>query len=324
MSMNWRGVLAAGAVAGGGLVAACSDSPTGPAPRAALIAKSSFAVGPTNDPTPVATQLKVCKIGDASGTFTVANVEAGIGGTGNPTIYDGDANTTGTQPVTIAPGTVQSPNCVVVAEDFGDASLQKGDFFTLSETAAAGVTKELVSCTINGGANIPCDATFKFFINTAHGYTVLYRNTAPPPPPPPPPALCDFSSFGGFVLSPNNISYGGNAGAIETGQAYGSLNFVNHTTGDQIHVWNVTGYGHPSSGALSGFANSRYASGSGTINGAGSFPVELRFLDNGEPGKNDRVWLSVNGNVLIPEQVVQGGNVQLHDVCKKAPKAEKH
>ena len=320
MSKNWSGVFGIGAVLSAALVAACSDSPTGPASREAFIPRSSFVIGPAANATPVATQLKICKIGTASGTFTITDVGDGKA-SGNPSIVDQDAGTAGNQ-LTLTPGTEQNPNCYVAVEDLGDANQEIGDFFTVTETAAPGVTTEVVSCTINGGAVLPCPTNF--FLNTAHGWTILVRNTAPLPPPPPPPSVCDFSTIGGFALSPNNISYGGNAGAIETGQAYGSLNFVNHTTGDHIHVWNVTGYGHPASGPLSGFASSRYASGTGSINGAGSFAVEFRFLDNGEPGKNDRVWLSVNGNVLIPEQVVQGGNVQLHKSCKKAPKAEKH
>jgi hypothetical protein len=52
--------------------------------------------------------------------------------------------------------------------------------------------------------------------------------------------------------------------------------------------------------------------------------VEWRFVDLGEPGTKDRVYLKVNSVVLIQEQPVRGGNVQLHEHCKKAPKAEKH
>ena len=55
-------------------------------------------------------------------------------------------------------------------------------------------------------------------------------------------------------------------------------------------------------------------------------PVEWRFVDLGEPAKKvgDAVYLKVGDDVLIPEQVVIGGNIQLHAKCKKAPKAEKH
>src|SRR4029434_5393371 len=139
--------------------------------------------------------------------------------------------------------------------------------------------------------------------------------------------VCDFSTFGGFVLEPFNVSYGGNAGIVEDGFAYGSLNFINHSPGDHIIVWYVTDYGHPDTGPLSQFEDSRLAFGLGSVNGGPvDVPVEFRFLDSGEPAKKlgDMVWLSVGGVVLIPEQNVDGGNIQLHKNCKKTPKSEKH
>jgi hypothetical protein len=139
--------------------------------------------------------------------------------------------------------------------------------------------------------------------------------------------VCDFYTFGGFVLLPNNISYGGNAGFASSGFAFGSLNFKNHTNGDHIHVWNVTDYGHPEDGPLSQFEDSRLAFGMASVNGGpANVPVEWRFVDLGEPAKKngDAVYLKVGNTVLIPEQVVIGGNIQMHAKCKKAPKAEKH
>jgi len=89
----------------------------------------------------------------------------------------------------------------------------------------------------------------------------------------------------------------------------------------------VTDYGHPDTGPLSQYEDSRLAFGLGSVNGGPeNVPVEFRFLDAGEPAKKDgdRVWLSVGGVVLITEQEVDGGNIQLHAKCKNAPKAEKH
>jgi hypothetical protein len=228
---------------------------------------------------------------------------------------------------------VTNGTCRVAGLDNGDATAEKGDFYHVSENAAAdpqNTTQELVACVGIDGPS-PCTGVNgynnNYFINSVHGVVVVYANTftAPPPPPPPPTPVCDFSTFGGRTLENNfKVSYGGNAGMAKNGFAYGDLNFVNHTTGDHIHVSNVTGYGHPTSGPLSNYEDSRFATGTGEINESGSFPVEWRFVDLGEPGSKDRVWLKVNGVVLIQEQPVQGGNVQLHDVCKKAPKAEKH
>ena len=319
--MSWKGASAGIAVVGASVVAACSDAPTSPTARTAFVPQSRFAVvGEATIAAPVpATELRVCKAGNVGGNFTITWGPGG-GGTGNPTVIDQNGGAAGNQ-LTLNPGAGGAANCILAAIDQGDAGQSKGDFFTVAEDLAPGVTTQR-TCYINDGNTVPDTCPPNFFINTAHGWTVVFTNTAPEPPD----DACDFSTFGGFVLSPNNISYGGNAGAIVGGQAYGSLNFKNHTTGDHIHVMNVTGYGHPTSGALSGEQDSRFASGKGTINGAGSYDVEFRFLDNGEPGKNDKVWLRVNGNVLIPEMTVDGGNVQLHvrKNCKKAPKAEKH
>jgi hypothetical protein len=318
MNMNRKAMFAAGASMATAFLAACSDSPSAPQSRSAFVPKSSFAVGDATDATPVNTLIKICKVGDAIGTFTITDVGNGSA-SGNPTIIDDDPGTAGNQK-TMTPGPDATPNCVTAVQDLGNATNDIGDFFTVSEATDAGVTTE-TSCFLSGAGEQACPA--QFFINTAHGWTILVRNTAPTPPA----DVCDFSTFGGFVLLPNNISYGGNAGFASSGFAYGSLNFVNHTTGDHIHVWNVTDYGHPDTGPLSQYPDSRLAFGLASVNGGPeNIPVEWRFVDLGEPAKKvgDAVYLTVGGVVLIPEQVVIGGNIQLHAKCKKAPKAEKH
>jgi len=179
MSMNWKGALSAGAVIGASVLAACSDSPVSPASRTAFIPKSSFAVGDETSATAVAGYLKICKYGDASGTFTVTDVgdgqpgEGRPGGTGNPSVIGPN--------YVIAAGTEQAPNCRIVVEDFGDGDQNKGDFFTVSEADAAGVTETVISCTINGGAVLTCPTNF--FINDVHGWTILVRNITDAPPP---------------------------------------------------------------------------------------------------------------------------------------------
>ena len=310
MSMIGRMALAAGAAVSMALLAACSDSPTAVNAPAARVPKVGFAVnvGDVTTNTPEVTLLKICKLGDVAGSFTTTAKSAGEGGSGNPSISSGLA---------VAPG-----QCKVAAIDNGDASAHKGDFLGVSEAAQANVTETLDSCVLNPNTAIPCNDSY--FINTAHGIVLTFTNTSTPPPPP---EVCDFSTFGGFVVSPNNVSWGGNAGRVDGGFAYGDLNFVNHTTGDHIHVWNVTDYGHPTTGPLSQFEDSRLAFGLGSVNGGPvNVPVEWRFLDAGEPAKKlgDMVYLKVGNTVLIPEMNVGGGNIQLHSKCKKAPKAEKH
>jgi hypothetical protein len=40
--------------------------------------------------------------------------------------------------------------------------------------------------------------------------------------------------------------------------------------------------------------------------------MEFRFIDNGEPGPKDQVWLAIDGQVVLPLQNITGGNVQAH------------
>jgi hypothetical protein len=312
-----RTALASGAAVAVGFLAACSDSPTQPSAMVRNVAPPSFALlqQPTNNPDGPNT-ITVCSA-VASATFNVTFDNglgtkqipplAGAGPTYTLNVAANSCETIWSKPG-VAPGTDPTTTATVVQT--GQAA---GYQFLMVE--AAGVQN------INPGAADNLTKTAQLTANAFHGSTATFTQQLIPVEP----QVCDFSTFGGFTLENNyNISYGGNAGKVEEGFAYGDLNFVNHTTGDQIHVWNVTGYGHPATGPLSSYPDSRFASGKGEINGSGSFDVEFRFVDLGEPGTSDRVWLKVNGNVLIQEQVVQGGNIQLHSVCKKAPKAEKH
>jgi hypothetical protein len=324
MSMNRKAVFAAGACMATAFLAACSDSSTAPSGTATFVPKSSFAVNTVTSngiPTAVRGVVIVCKTGNASGSFTFSRTPSGA-----------STGTLATSPSAILDGT-----CLEVADDNGGSGI--GSNVTITEgDAPANTVQTLAACSFigtneqTGQPTAPenCLNTFSnggtIFVNSFHGYVITYNNVFTEPPPPPA-DVCDFSTFGGFVLLPNNISYGGNAGFASSGFAYGDLNFKNHTNGDHIHVWNVTDYGHPDTGPLSQYPDSRLAFGLASVNGGPTnVPVEWRFVDLGEPAKKvgDAVYLNVGGVVLIPEQVVIGGNIQLHAKCKKAPKAEKH
>jgi len=181
MQMNKKVALmtSAGLVA---FLAACADPATAPTSSKFVTEVNRDAVlnvGDVTNATPVVTLLKICKIGDASGTFTITDV--GNGATsGTPTIIDDNAGLAGNQK-TMTPGPDATPNCVVAVEDNGNATIDQGDFFTVTEAVAAGVVTQ-TTCFLAGSGLTPCPASF--FINTAHGWTVLVRNTAPPPPPP--------------------------------------------------------------------------------------------------------------------------------------------
>ncbi|HVF41064.1 MAG TPA: post-COAP-1 domain-containing protein [Gemmatimonadaceae bacterium] len=211
----------------------------------------------------------------------------------------------GSSNVAIAAGT-----CAVVA-----SANSSGGYTTFDVTLAppAGYEFVGVSCVTGINAAIPdCEGTtVTTTANLYHGTVVNYVIR-----PVQVASACDRMTFGGFVLGPPNISYGGNVG-YKNGVVEGNLNFVNHTTGDHIQVKSPLTYSLAAAGSiLSQFAETRVITGTATINGAGSFPVEFRMTDLGEPGTNDRIYLSVGGNVVIPAQIVDGGNLQLHPKCK--------
>jgi hypothetical protein len=311
--MNLKVALMASAGVGMGFLVGCSDSPTAVQPRVQPMG-ASFVVagGVTTTSTPELGKVKICKAGNVGGSFDVTRVAVGAP----------DIGTVSGLNTLIATG-----QCWLVAEDGSPADVGSNVF--ISEDAAANTVSSVTGCVFIGGPApgvidaLPCAFNVASrFVNRFHGYVITYTNNFTPPA-----DVCDFSTFGGFVLLPNNISYGGNAGFASSGFAYGDLNFVNHTNGDHIHVWNVTDYGHPDTGPLSQYEDSRLAFGLASVNGGPvNVPVEWRFVDLGEPANKvgDAVYLTVGGVVLIPEQVVIGGNIQLHANCKKAPKAEKH
>jgi hypothetical protein len=151
--------------------------------------------------------------------------------------------------------------------------------------------------------------------NAFHGATATFTQVAAPQI-----AVCDFVTFGGDVLEPNRVSYGGNAGATVRAVLFGELNFKNHTNGDHVHVHDIGVYAKPTSGPLSQFDETRHIEGTATINGEGAHKVTVRLTDRGEPGGADWVYMVVDGNVTIPAQNIVNGNIQLHHVCRPAPR----
>lgn len=169
MRMNRKSALAAGAMLGIALLAACSDSPTAPAKQAAFIPKSSFALNDLTTSTPVVGQLKICKAGNIGGTFAVT-FTAGQGGAGVPSAQN---------PITVA-----NTECRVAGLDAGDASQSKGDFFHVTENAAAdpaNTTQVLTSCVDISGPTPCANFANNYFINNVHGVTLTYTNTFTPP-----------------------------------------------------------------------------------------------------------------------------------------------
>src|SRR6476620_319273 len=169
MRMNRKAALAAGASLGIALLAACSDAATGPKANV-LVPKASFALNDLTTSTPEVGQLKICKAGNIGGTFAVT-FDAGAGGAGVPSAQN---------PIAVANG-----ECRVAGLDAGDATQSKGDFFHVTENAAAdpaNTTQVLTSCVDISGPTPCANFANNYFINNVHGVTLTYTNTFTPPP----------------------------------------------------------------------------------------------------------------------------------------------
>jgi hypothetical protein len=165
MRMTQKVVLAAGAATAMTLLAGCSDSATGPQAPSRSVGQPSFAVaGTVVNSTPVASEFRVCKLGNTAGTFTVTRTNAGTGSTGFTIV---------SSPITIQPNT-----CVVVVED--DSPSNAGSNVTVTETNASNLTSitgQRVS-TVTGTTTIASPTNpFTDFINSIHGVVLTFTNT---------------------------------------------------------------------------------------------------------------------------------------------------
>lgn len=155
-----KNVMMALLAAGAGALTACSgaDTPTaiesaGLRPRLALNAVTTSA--------PVAGQVKVCKTGNAGGTFTVTRTAVGA--------------STGTvqNPATVAAG-----ECRVVAEDAGGSNI--GSNVKVLETSAGFVSASYTRNDAAGTTNY-VNGTTEVFVNSIHGITITFVNNVQPP-----------------------------------------------------------------------------------------------------------------------------------------------
>jgi hypothetical protein len=168
MRITRKAVLTATAVTASAFLAGCSDSATEPKPVSATVGKPSLAVaGTVVNSTPVASEFRVCKLGNTAGTFTVTRTNAGTGSTGFTIV---------SSPITIQPNT-----CVVVVED--DSPSNAGSNVTVTETNASNLTSitgQRIS-TVTGTTTIASPTNpFTDFINSIHGVVLTFTNTVTP------------------------------------------------------------------------------------------------------------------------------------------------
>ena len=206
--------------------------------------------------------------------------------------------------------------------------IRQGDFVHVSENADSdpNTVQTLETCIgVEGPAECtgtPGDGVFNnnYFVNDVHGVVITYTNVFAGS------HVCDFSTFGGFVLRPTTFRTAVTLVASSGFRLRRSQLREPHERRPhpRLERDRLRPPGHRPAQPVRGFAT-RF--GLGSVNGvAGERPSRVALRRPGEPAKKvgDAVYLMVGGVVLIPEQVVVGGNIQLHPKCKKAPKAEKH
>ena len=171
MRMMRKTALGAGASMAVALLAACSDSPMGPASVTPNVGKPSFAIGdnPGAPGAAVATfgKIIVCKTGNTSGSFNVSRQLINGGGTGDVV----------TSPYVVAAGT-----CRVVGEDNGPSGF--GSDFTVTESPATnltGITGSFIgreypsNAIVTGNLDSPTNGA-TYTVNSIHGILLTFNN----------------------------------------------------------------------------------------------------------------------------------------------------
>ena len=147
---------------------ATPTSPVGPSTSISAAVggdKASLqAVGGSVSSTATIGQIRVCKAGNVSGTFTVTGAAGPVSTLPNPTV---------------APGT-----CTVVAEDStpGTDPASSGAFITITETSAGLQSISMVR--IDGSSGTSTGSFTNggtLFLNNYHGYAITFTNNVTPP-----------------------------------------------------------------------------------------------------------------------------------------------
>jgi hypothetical protein len=141
--------------------------------------------------------------------------------------------------------------------------------------------------------------------------------------PAPPAQLCDFITFGRltFDVGGQKVVISGNAGGnAPDGGILGEIQIS--IGGTDYHVKTIDSYGPTTNAPLFPDQFARVIKGM-----SGTHSVELRLRDDPNPGKGepgtqegDKVWLKIDGVVVVPTQTLDKGNIQLHLNCR-GPKA---
>ncbi len=124
----------------------------------------------------------------------------------------------------------------------------------------------------------------------------------------------------GFATGGGHLIHNGNRATInvnfkfhKNGNLQGSLEYVERTPGGDVVVESTA------VGSMAIVGNEAMTSGTATVNGVGDHSFIARIIDNGEPGKSDKLGLRItdaNGNVVADLTfdliTLSGGNFQVH------------
>jgi len=147
----------------------CSKSSMpNPASPGAVSEGNSNAVGDTTTSTPAFGQIRICKQGNVSGTFTVTS--SPVGG-GTATVLN---------PITVAAGT-----CRQAASDV-DTVNGLGSNITITETSAGlqSISAQRIDAPNSTITSFSFANGGTLFLNIFHGFTITFTNNVAPPPPP--------------------------------------------------------------------------------------------------------------------------------------------
>jgi hypothetical protein len=128
--------------------------------------------------------------------------------------------------------------------------------------------------------------------------------------PPIPPGPChDFVTGGGMLKDGNSrANFGFNAGFKPNSVTPDvHFNYIDHSTGLKMKAASITVYQASSN-------TSRHFEGTCEIDGLAGYTYSIDVTDNGEPGRNDLLSISLS-NGYSRSGALAGGNIQLHNPC---------
>jgi hypothetical protein len=117
----------------------------------------------------------------------------------------------------------------------------------------------------------------------------------------------DFVTGGGWIMATSDRGTFGVAGGFKNGW-WGHLTYIDHGMKLKIKGIEVTNYTVTDT-------RTRHIDGFAEVNGAGRYGYHVDVTDNGEPGRDDRFYLKVDG-VYQAGGTLEGGNIQLHGPCQ--------